>query len=1192
MTISYKKLIPVIGALLGFCAVSSGAPMVTANRTRGVAPLAVFFDATAETSGVAQPPLVDGYRQFAAFHYEWFFGDNPSAVWSTTGKPKHLAFGYVAGHVFETPGTYQVVLRVTEPTGAVHIYEQQIIVDDPEIIYANSSLNASERTVYVSLLGNDNNVGSFNAPLRTFSRGKSRLFASNGPRRLLLKRGETFTDSGGSTISGRTGPFTIGAYGSGAKPIIVSGGSQPVLSLAETTTDVRVVDVDFLGAGFGYAMIPGTRTLLLRSHVSNFSSGISTSELYGNKAGTFFVENTFDLHVDYDIYYNFGEKVAILGNSLNDVNGEHLIRSYITHSVIGHNRFRGGHNGKLQLKFVGYFPTGHPDRAPGTPSEQVEFSIISDNIFENPDPCSWMITLGPVDGGKDQRLEQVIFERNLLKAGLITGTMLYGNNAHVTVRNNIFDATGGSPSVTAVRVTRRGVEPDPLGYAIYNNTMYRSGVGDLTPIQIDSMASESCVRNNLVTGISVPVITGGGSDLCEEGNMVLAQSVLMNPALGDYSVRAGSANIDAGVNSYSVPTDIDGFPRPVNGGRGSLWDVGAVEYRSESVALNRAPVVSAGGSMEVFLPGGVVTLDATVLDDGRPGPPFNLTSNWQQISGPGPVEIADPHQTDALATFIEPGTYTLRLTASDGILAASDDLTVSVIDATPVVSKVGMNVAKVYGWTSQIPFVDVFRQSRPWISNTLGGSSTDTRIVIPSDANGYPLEIPYNNGTDPPQIVRTTMVDVGAGAYPTGQYTLTFTGDGEIELMGDGSGRFNQTGGTGTYAFQVNSSVYGIRLKLLRSSAANRVRDIHVIMPGYETSYQTRPFFPPFLERMRGFGAIRFMEWIRTNGQDQLVAWSDRPTTDHYTQAGSKGASYEYAIQLAEEVDADPWLTIPHAADDGFITQLARLVRDQMEIGRKVYIEYSNEVWNGIFDQTSYARSRGVALGLSTDSVIAGRRYYAKRSAEIFKIFETEFGGQSNRIVKVLSGQAGSTSVASDVIAAFQQTQINNVPVNPTGVRFDALAIAPYFGNGLADEIVTAGETATITVSEILDRAEFDYLPQAVSRMQAHKALADSYKVPMIAYEGGQHIVATGNNVNNSALTDKLQAANRDPRMKEIYKKYHAAWVASGGGVITYFNFAQVPNQYGSWGVLEYVEQPESEAPKYAALRELISAGN
>ena len=64
-------------------------------------------------------------------------------------------------------------------------------------------------------------------------------------------------------------------------------------------------------------------------------------------------------------------------------------------------------------------------------------------------------------------------------------------------------------------------------------------------------------------------------------------------------------------------------------------------------------------------------------------PPGSLTSTWSRVSGPGTVTFANASAADTTATFSAPGTYVLRLTATDGALTAQDEVTVTVNPATP-----------------------------------------------------------------------------------------------------------------------------------------------------------------------------------------------------------------------------------------------------------------------------------------------------------------------------------------------------------------------------------------------------------------------------------------------------------------------------------------------------------------------------
>jgi hypothetical protein len=103
-----------------------------------------------------------------------------------------------------------------------------------------------------------------------------------------------------------------------------------------------------------------------------------------------------------------------------------------------------------------------------------------------------------------------------------------------------------------------------------------------------------------------------------------------------------------------------------------------IEYSGgASGPVNQAPTVDAGPNRGVTQPGSA-SLDGTVTDDGLPTPPGAVTTTWSMVSGPGTVTFANANAVDTTATFSAAGTYVLRLTANDGQLSASDEMTVVV----------------------------------------------------------------------------------------------------------------------------------------------------------------------------------------------------------------------------------------------------------------------------------------------------------------------------------------------------------------------------------------------------------------------------------------------------------------------------------------------------------------------------------
>ncbi|MFN7916658.1 MAG: Ig-like domain-containing protein [Vicinamibacterales bacterium] len=99
-------------------------------------------------------------------------------------------------------------------------------------------------------------------------------------------------------------------------------------------------------------------------------------------------------------------------------------------------------------------------------------------------------------------------------------------------------------------------------------------------------------------------------------------------------------------------------------------------------AINAAPTVTAGPNQTITLPN-LATLFGSVADDGLPVNAA-VTAQWSKISGPGTTIVASPTSPSTSASFSAPGTYVLRLTATDGVLSAFSDTTITVNPAVVV----------------------------------------------------------------------------------------------------------------------------------------------------------------------------------------------------------------------------------------------------------------------------------------------------------------------------------------------------------------------------------------------------------------------------------------------------------------------------------------------------------------------------
>ncbi|MGB8699932.1 MAG: hypothetical protein WCD18_10995, partial [Thermosynechococcaceae cyanobacterium] len=265
------------------------------------------------------------------------------------------------------------------------------------------------------------------------------------------------------------------------------------------------------------------------------------------------------------------------------------------------------------------------------------------------------------------------------------------------------------------------------------------------------------------------------------------------------------------------------------------------------------------------------------------------------------------------------------------------------------------------------------------------------------------------------------------------------------------------------------------------------------------------------------------------------------------------GAAYEYAIQLCNEVAADCWLTIPAKADDEYVRKLAELLKSQLNPQRKIYIEYSNELWNTASgfrqSQQNYALAKAeVASGKSplnfdgsdNDWSWAWRRI-AKRGAEMSLIFRQVFGDAAmmTRIRPVLMTQLGYADGPLAQAVLLMQDYYNNPNrvSNPKPLN--------YYFYGLGGSAYYAAKTPTTPDAVFADLSDREKWTKA---LQKDTDYAAAFGVKHIAYEGGPSLE------NGSHITDQTRAIYRDdPRMKSGMVQAHDLWSANGGDLLVYF---------------------------------------
>ena len=407
----------------------------------------------------------------------------------------------------------------------------------------------------------------------------------------------------------------------------------------------------------------------------------------------------------------------------------------------------------------------------------------------------------------------------------------------------------------------------------------------------------------------------------------------------------------------------------------------------------------------------------------------------------------------------------------------------------------GTNTNEVSETDSSVPFVDLFRaalpfeDARPWL----------TKGEVQYDADGWPVDL--RGG----QAGTRFLANLPVNTVPDGAYTVLFEGEGDMTYANDAK---LVTHAPGKDTIQIGAgadAMLNATLLITRSNPQNPLRNIRILPPGgiceddpfkrvmgegdcaagsyraFSEHYAKILFNPDYLHFMKDFKVIRFMNMGGIT-QNPLQTWEQRPRLTQATwggKEGQRGAPLEIMVELANRLNAHPWLVIPHAADDDFVTQYARYVRQHLNPDLKPHLEYSNETWNTLFLQGNYVREQGVQRGLDSNADRAGYRYYSERSVEIFKLWENVFGGKQ-RLVRILSGWTINPELTQLILTHRDAYR-----------HADAFAIGPYFFGG--HEEIRWVKTVDDVFQLLIDPQYRYSLRKVLDYIGEQKALADKY---------------------------------------------------------------------------------------------------
>lgn len=535
--------------------------------------------------------------------------------------------------------------------------------------------------------------------------------------------------------------------------------------------------------------------------------------------------------------------------------------------------------------------------------------------------------------------------------------------------------------------------------------------------------------------------------------------------------------------------------------------------------------------------------------------------------------------------------------------------------------KLGINVGDMGKLTASIPFTDIFKSAKGWFTSceydwraqrpidpgctkkTSLNSQEQSQLLL--DGNGWVRSLP--SPQEAPVFTSVTATWKLSTHFPTGRYVVLYEGEGIMKITGDLRMGYQAQG---HLEFDLLSPKRNLKLQITRTDPrrnGNYIRNIRIVPKAMENTYQRQVFNKDYLARVRDMHAMRFMPWSNTRGND-AVEWNERATIGSAFYTGDKGVPAERMVDMANAINATPWLSLPYKASDDHIQKYARMVKNRLRKDQKVYVELSNEVWNSIFPAATYAaREADRIWKFPYPKVPQGKRrvllsanWYAMRSVQMCQIFKKEFGGQRNR-VKCALGTLNSVPWIGKEILDCPLWK----PANGCGRHVDAFGIGPYFGDYIAKKEHRAAVKSwtrdadggkSRLFQEILNGGMLANGPQGgafpllASQLAANKALADKYGLELVAYESGQHLIRYDppHDVKDPVVLNLFMSVQKDPRMRQAYQRFLDTWQRAGGGLMLHFYGIGEPEPRNFFSMLDHLQQPST--PKYAALMEYLGS--
>ncbi len=512
--------------------------------------------------------------------------------------------------------------------------------------------------------------------------------------------------------------------------------------------------------------------------------------------------------------------------------------------------------------------------------------------------------------------------------------------------------------------------------------------------------------------------------------------------------------------------------------------------------------------------------------------------------------------------------------------------------------------------------VDIFRQGEGFFLRDL---SDDNRPINKAataaglNPDGFP-------GAPAPEGLTWTTQTGYSRDYRPGLYELTWQGDVKVTL-------------DETVGVQVREARDGFILVEVLARPEGSIDPqgfaINVVVTGgtppsdFSFYYQAdKPLIeagviwqPDYVAKVAEAGIVRTMA-LQGTLNNGVVGWNPADESINTPFGWQDRVPLEAIVELANASGSDLWYNIPHAASDDYVREAATYLRDNLDAGIKVYVEYSNEHWISGGDNYRYWSEQSAELFYGgvppanrsdNDIFIDVAEFYGSRATAVSQIFSDTFeAGESREAIPVLTAlrtqNPSSTTPYLDALWNGPRAAELNLPTAATAGVFEAIGTDAYFDGGFS-VVNRSGfrntyegllevwrqSGADVAADEYFrymtrDVADFTYVngwktfggttqTKAAETLAQWGAFANANGLEFYAYEGGTSLTWREVNFGSGTARSKEQSAfglfldslNEDPRMTEIGNRIVKDFAAAGGDL--YVQYADLGDNggFGNW---------------------------